>query len=91
MKGGASVSSHTLILYRGQDFNGIPGLNLRLRHPIFFCASARLAKGQHKAQPVLFMAGTDWHYLRQPQVTHRGAFDLMMKLVCRLVRAAVRS
>ena len=57
-----------------RDFNGIPGLNLRLRHPIFFCASARLAKGQHKAQPVLFMAGTDWHYLRQPQVTHRGAF-----------------
>ncbi len=57
-----------------RDFKQIHGLSLKLRHPIFFCPSARLAKGQRKAQPVLFMTATDWHYLRQPEVTHSGAF-----------------
>ena len=56
------------------DFKGKKGLTLKLRQPIFFCPSARLSDGQHKAQPVLFMSRTDWQYLKQPDVTHSGAF-----------------
>lgn len=56
------------------DFKGKKGVALKLQYPIFFCPSARLAKAQHKAQPVLFMTNHDWEYLRQPHVTHSGAF-----------------
>lgn len=42
--------------------------------PIFFHPLARLCSKQRKYQPTLLMTEPTWDYLRDPDVTHEGAF-----------------
>lgn len=42
--------------------------------PIFFHPTARLCSKQQKHQPTLLMTEDAWNYLRDPDMTHDGAF-----------------